>query len=271
MVLDNLTNELASQIEPEIVRAWLYAFVLAPARVAPLLVVLPVFARVGLSGFLRSSIALAMSLIMIPPLAATIAIDPPAGIMLVALMLKEAFIGLVIALLFGIIFWGFEAAGNILDFQRGASIATDNINPDQPLVSGNFFGLVFGTFFILAGGLMTALGALYESHAIWPVTELLPDFGDTTVPFFLSLLDRILALGLVVAGPIIIIMFASEITLALLTRIAPQMNVFILALGVKSGLMFLFLPLYIAFLLDRFGQEVEGLGTVKDMLQGVLL
>lgn len=269
-MLEELTSDITRQMEPEIVRAWLYAVALAPARVAPLFVVLPVFARVGLSGFLRSALALAMALVVIPPIASAIATEPPGGIMLVGLMVKEAFIGLVIALAFGIVFWGFEAAGNFLDFQRGASIATDNTNPDQALVSGSFFGLIFGTYFVLAGGLITALGAIYESYSVWPVLAFLPEFGEGTVDYFLGLLDRIMALGLVVAGPIIIIMFASEITLALLTRIAPQLNVFILALGVKSGLMFMFLPIYMVFLLERFGQEVEGLGTIKEMLKGVL-
>lgn len=269
-MLDELAADISRQIEPEIVRAWLYAVALAPARIAPLFVILPVFAKVRLSGFLRSALALSMSLIVIPPIAAAIALDPPGGITLVVLMLKEALLGLIIALVFGVVFWGFEAAGNFLDFQRGGSIATDQTNPDQALVTGSFFGIVFGTYFVLAGGLITVLGSIYDSYMVWPVLDFLPDFNDGAIDYFLGLLDRIMALGLVVAGPIIIIMFAAEISLALLTRISPQLNVFILALGVKSAIMFLFLPLYMAFLLERFGQEIEGLGTLGQMLEGVL-
>lgn len=269
-MLDDLAADIGRQIEPELVRAWLYALALAPARVMPLLVVLPVFARVGLSGFLRSTLALAMSLLLIPPIAAAVANDPPDGVMLAALMLKEALLGLIIALSFGVIFWGIEAAGNYLDFQRGGAIATDNTNPDHTLVTGSFFGVVFGTYFILAGGLLTALGAIYDSHMIWPVLDFMPSFSDDTADYFFGLLDSIMELGLIVAGPIVIIMFLAEITLALLTRIAPQMNVFILALGVKSALMFLFLPVYLAFLLDRFAIEMEGAAVIEELLGTVL-
>ncbi|QIK37771.1 hypothetical protein GWK36_06985 [Caldichromatium japonicum] len=44
-----------------------------------------------------------------------------------------------------------------------------------------------------------------------------------------------MALTVLLAAPVIIAMFLSEFALAMISRFAPQMNVFVLAMPVKSG------------------------------------
>src|SRR6185369_16680209 len=99
-------------------------FGIATARPIAAMLILPVFTRLGLTGILRAGIALALSL----PLVAHLGSDLPAlrsmsAAMLLAMILKETVIGFLRGLLFGIPFWAVQSAGDIIDTQRGSSIA----------------------------------------------------------------------------------------------------------------------------------------------------
>jgi type III secretion protein T len=61
--------------------------------------------------------------------------------------------------------------------------------------------------------------------------------------------------GMLYACPVIIVLFFAEFGLGLMNRFAPQLNVFILSMPIKSGLaMFLFV-IYMEFLFDYFKVE----------------
>ncbi|MDR0679324.1 MAG: flagellar biosynthetic protein FliR, partial [Puniceicoccales bacterium] len=53
-------------------------------------------------------------------------------------------------------------------------------------------------------------------------------------------------------GPILFALFVAEFGLGMVNRFAPQMNVFFLSMGIKSGLSMLFMVLYLHFLIDFF-------------------
>src|SRR5262245_27894910 len=103
---------------------YLTAASLAITRMAAMLLVMPAFTRLGITGPVRAGIALVVALPVIPVIAQAVAplsLTPGTVAMLVV---KEAIVGTVIGLMLGIPLWAAQAAGDMLDLQRGASMAT---------------------------------------------------------------------------------------------------------------------------------------------------
>jgi type III secretion protein T len=85
-------------------------------------------------------------------------------------------------------------------------------------------------------------------------------------------LNRMVLTTLLLASPILLIMFMAEIGLALISRFAPQLQVFFMAMPIKSALGLFVLVLYTNTLFDYGGQYIKDLPSwtrnLNDMLGG---
>ena len=149
-----------------------------------------------------------------------------------------------------LIFYAVGAMGFLIDNQRGSTMASsvDPMTGAQTSPTGIFMMQVLGVYFFVSGAAFVVLLGVYESYRVFPVGAFLPDLSADGATYFLSILDRIFALALLMAAPAMIAMFLSEFGLGLVSRFAPQLNVFFLAMPVKSAVGLLLLALYIAFL-----------------------
>src|SRR5690606_3789694 len=64
----------------------------------------------------------------------------------------------------------------------------------------------------------------------------------------LGILDYGMRLAFIFAAPVVLVMFIAEAALAMVSRFAPQVQVFILAMPIKSGLSMFLLIFYISIL-----------------------
>ncbi|WP_342234455.1 type III secretion system export apparatus subunit SctT [Inquilinus sp. OTU3971] len=249
------------------------AIAVSIARLVALASVLPVFARLGLTGILRNAVVIAIALPMVSQVTSELAVLTPLqpGQILV-LVAKEAVIGVLLGLLFGLPFWAVEAAGELIDMQRGvngAYLLDPNASGEASPV-GTLFVLVLLALFFAGNGLGVMAEALYTSYALWPVTELLPPFTGETPTLLLGLLDQVVRLGLLLAAPLVVVMLLADIALAVIGRMAPQLNVFDLSLSVKSAAVLLALPLYAIFLVPYFNDSLASMRGVLDLARTVL-
>jgi type III secretion protein T len=252
---------------------YLIAIAVAIARAVALATVLPVFARLGLGGLLRNAVVIALALPVVPQVTGEIAsLVPLHPGQVVVLIAKEAVVGTLLGLLFGLPFWAVEAAGEIIDMQRGVNGAylLDPNASGQASPVGTLFVLVLLALFFAGNGLGVLAEALYQSYALWPVTALLPPFTGETPALLLGLLDRVVQLALLFAAPLVIVMLLGDITLAVIGRMAPQLNVFDLSLSVKTAALLLVLPLYAVFLVPYFAQGLGSIRGVLDLARTVL-
>jgi type III secretion protein T len=87
---------------------------------------------------------------------------------------------------------------------------------------------------------------------------------------FLGALDDIMRLAFVVGGPVIIAMFLGDAVLAAITRFAPQLNVFVLSMGVKCAIFVAFMPIYAVFIIDYMGEAFVPLGDVTEQFRRMI-
>jgi type III secretion protein T len=228
----------------------LLTLALATPRIIAAFTVLPFLTRQVLPGLARNAVALSLSLVFAPLLYKTVEAGGLTTVDYALIVLKETLIGFLMGYLVGLVFWGIEAVGALLDNQRGASIAS-TLNPLSGSESSPLSILLFQTFvayFFAGGGFMLFLDGLYNSYLLWPITSLLPSLNADAGLIFLNQLDRFMGMAVLLAAPAIVAMFLAEFGLAMVSRFAPQLQVFFLAMPIKSGVAMFVLILYMAFL-----------------------
>lgn len=101
---------------------------------------------------------------------------------------------------------------------------------------------------------------------MWSVFDWWPVLGPDAPAIFLGMLDRLMRLAVLFAAPVIVAMFLAEIGLAIVGRSAPQMDVFFLAMPVKSGVAMFMLAIYVTVLFDYAGLEIANLSGTLSLL-----
>ena len=137
-------------------------------------------------------------------------------------------------------------------------------------ISGTLFLLVIIALFVAADGFRTVAESLYESYGIWPVLAPLPEFDGSAAVLALRLLDQLLRLALILAFPVLLTMFLAMMTLMLIARFAPQLNVFDLSMAARNLFFFIVMPLYGTFLVEYFSDEIGGLRHVLENMRRFL-
>lgn len=237
-----------------------YALVLAAARALAFVIVHPIFTRFDLqAGVLRGAVVLAISAPVFSATAREMLGQPlPDNWELIGLLGKEILIGLLLAMILGIPFWAISAAGDIIDMQRGAMMAS-LVDPGSGGESSPT-----GTLFFLFALLLVAssdwyrdiiLNGIYATYAIWPVLKPLPPINPEAAVALLGLLRDILLIGVVLALPILASLLLTELSLAIIGRYLPQLNIMFIAMSLKQVVYAILLPVYFLSLI-YFQQRV---------------
>ncbi len=227
------------------------AFALGMARCLGLLQILPLSNRLGLTGMHRTIVAAALAMVLLPTIVAQIQPSDEQGIRLLALTVKEGLIGFVLGVATAMPFWAAETAGELIDQQRGSQSAliSDAAQTEQTGMIATLLVLTISTIFIASGGVHWLLDAIADSYRIWPAGVLVPHLQVSMALRLLTLLDTVLRTGLLLASPLLVAMILAELSLALISRFAQQLNVFDLSLSLKGLVLVFGLPVYAAFLI----------------------
>lgn len=240
-------------------------------RILAMCIPIPIFNRSHLPGMLRLAVAAGMGLVVAPTLMPAVAASQWSAAQMGMLLVKEAFIGLVMGCLIAVPFWAFEALGFLMDNQRGATMGAtlDPLTGNDSSPLGSLFSQAFIVFFFVSGGFLLLLELLYGSFTLWSVFQWMPHLHADAVPVLISQVMRLLQLALVLAAPAIVVMLLAEIGLAIVSRFVPQLQVFFLAMPIKSALVFLVLALYVTTLFEYAHGMLDELREVPSRLNDV--
>ena len=160
------------------------------------------------------------------------------AIVYIVLMLKELFIGYTIGFVASEIFYGMEVAGRALDVMRGSNMAEVQV-PELSLRAsplGNFLFQLLVVIFIGVGGHRFFIEAMGEGFRIVPI-----DAWPGLSGGFLDFVERILhftsnlfAVAFALVFPGLFATFMTDVVFGMLNRVAPQLNAYFMAMGVKA-------------------------------------
>lgn len=251
----------------------LLAFLLGTPRLIMFMTVAPFMGPSLVTGQLRFTLVFALYLVLHPLSLAQMPVWEGIGsascLLWAALILKEVFIGFVLGMLAGMLFWTLQCAGFFIDNQRGAGMAsaTDPLSGEQTSPTGSFF-FQSGVFvFFSTGAFLSMLGMIYASYELWPLGRLIPaeQLLKPAIPLFFAGKVGELALDMMLlSGPIVVACLLTDVSLGLINRFASQLNVYILAMPIKSGLASLLLLFYFGMfttgavsIFDSFGSDLK--------------
>ena len=258
---------------------YLTAFALGSARLMMFAVIAPFMGNAALNMTVRSALVLALYLVIHPVVFEAVeALGPMEGaglVRFVVLVLKEVFIGFILGWLSGMIFWAVEGAGFFIDNQRGAGQATetDPLTGDQSSPTGSFLFQSLTYAFFASGAFTAFLGLVYGTYVIWPVDALLPSafFEMEGAALFFGKCLATLALNIVlVSAPVVLACLFTDMALGLINRFASQLNVYVLAMPIKSALASFLLILYFAVLMTDAPERFTLFGIDLKMLQNFM-
>lgn len=248
---------------------WLLALTLTVPRFLVLFIMLPFFGSSFIPTSARNGLAISLSLVALPVVFYQIKDIPFNGIEFLGMIFKEAILGAMMGYLVSIVFWAVSTAGNLIDSQRGA-MAAQMFNPlvlGQTSPLGLFFTQTAVTLFLTTGGFLALLSVIYQTYISWPVTTYFPDLELESVVLFIGQFDKMLYLATQIAAPAMILMFLTDLGLGLIGRFVPSINVFLLAMPLKSVFAFLVLAIYMSTILHLLSQHFSSYGHLQIMLE----
>ncbi len=217
---------------------------LAVVSVIPFLFAKPVPRQIRVGGAFVLAIFLYPNLVPVEPV--TI---PEDQLVLAVLYLKEIFFGLSIGMAVSVLFYAFDAAGRLIDNQRGMGIARVLIPAlgEQGSITGNYLFQFAIVIFLIIGGHRLFLTALFDSFVMLPVLEV-PVIHGNMMPLmelFMVATGKVIYIALQVSAPVMIAIFLSDMIMGIANRIAPQINVWMLSFTLRGyvGTLMLFLAL----------------------------
>ncbi|HUX38989.1 MAG TPA: flagellar biosynthetic protein FliR [Rectinemataceae bacterium] len=241
------------------------ARVLALIEVAPLLSgdEVPQAAKVGLAGFAASAV--------FPSVKAAGYPIPDDGAAYALLLLGEAMIGLIMGFFLNALYSAFQAAGQLFSLQIGFS-AMETYDPlaqvELPLV-GQFLNLAAMFVFLVSDGfnklfLIGVQGSFHAMRAVDLVTR-----RDDIVDFLSKAVGALIQQSLVLAMPILGILFIMTIALGLLSKAAPQMNLLTEGYPITLTAAWLIMIATMPFMAEAFSRMIDGgFGDLARMLGG---
>ncbi|MBP9693335.1 MAG: type III secretion system export apparatus subunit SctT [Alphaproteobacteria bacterium] len=248
-----------------------FALSLVIPRMLGIFLLIPFLSPPVLPSLIRNGIVIGFSLIVVPIVMEEGKSHSYSDYLTWIIIGKEFFLGIVVGYLIAIFFYAVQSAGFFIDNQRGASIAStvDPLLGQQTSPIGIFFSQIVVVYFFTSGLFLIFLGALYRSYILWPVFSFFPEMSMQKTLFFMQQTDYLFYLALMFAGPAIIAMFLAELGLALISRFAPQLNVFFLAMPVKSAVAFFILIIYLPYLFSYIKDGTLVINHIFAILDGV--
>jgi flagellar biosynthetic protein FliR len=236
--------------------AELLAIMLGAARTGAWLMISPPFNSQLIPGTVKALLSVGLALPMAPYLRATLpSLDT--GHLLFSVIL-QIFIGAALGFVTLLLFAAVQAAGDLIDVFGGFTLAMgyDPLSQNQSSIFGRFYNLVAVTLLFATEGHQMVLRGFLQSFRTLPLdaTFSLGTFSQV----LLKGIGEMFVSALQIAGPLVAVLFLTDVAFGLLNRVAPALNAFQLGFPAKiflvlvlSGIAIMALPRVIESLVER--------------------
>jgi len=203
---------------------WVATFLLPLFRVAAVLMTMPIFGTRMLPARVRLYAAVAITVVIVPGLPPLPEFDPLSlrGLLLCA---EQIIVGTLLGLSLQLLFQVFVLAGQIVAIQMGMAFASmvDPANGVNVAVISQFMSMLVSVLFLLMNGHLVVFEVLTESFTTLPVGNAL------MVNHFWEMAGRlswVFGAGLLLILPAIASLLVVNLAFGVMTRAAPQLNIF---------------------------------------------
>ena len=243
--------------------AWIAAFIFPLARILALISSSPVLGNKQIPIRIKIGLAMLITFVIAPNISIPPNIEPTSGEGLFILV-QQILIGLAMGFTMRLIFTAVEMAGDLAGMQMGLGFASfyDPVNASYTPVIAQFLGIIATLAFLSVDGHLYMLSALADSFQAFPVSASIPSAAAfrTLTEWGTVIFSDALQLSMPLIGALMI----TNLALGILTRSAPQLNIFAVGFPITLTVGFATLALSLPYLAPMLDHAVNaGLDTMQ--------
>lgn len=212
------------------------AFILILFRVSGILFAAPIFGSNLILSRTKLGFSLFLSIILFSMTPYQAQNLPNNLILYVIIIFKEIFLGILFGYISFLIFIGIQFAGQFIGTQMGFGIVNvlDPQTRTQMSIIGQFKFLLAMLVFLSINGHYFILECLFQCFQVIPLGKII--IPGELKEELIKLSSYIFIYSVKLGAPVIISLFITEISLGIIARTVPQMNIFIVGFPLKIGL-----------------------------------
>ncbi len=231
-------------------------FLLVFVRMTGLFVIAPIFGRRNIPAYFKIGFAFFISLILVNTTVLQTVQYDESILGYALLIMKEFLIGLSMGYVAYLTFTAIYIAGEIIDMQIGFGVVNvmDPISNIQVPITSNVYFIISMLLFLTMNGHHMLIKALFDSFAFLPPGKAVLSTGINDI--VQGIFSSVLATGVKIAAPIVATVLILDVALGTISRMVPQMNIFVIGMPLKIliGLIIITItiPLFISVMQDIF-------------------
>lgn len=244
---------------------WLAAFIWPLTRILGLITTAPLFGNVSVPARVKIGLSILIGMMIAPAIPSGPALDPLSlsGLMI---LLQQMVIGMAMGFAMRIVFSAIEMAGEVTGLTMGLGFATffDPQSQGRSSAIAQFLSLLMLMIYLAANFHLVLISTLVDSFNTMPIAA--TGLGSNGYHDIASWGGRIFSAGMQLSLPIVAALLINNIALGILTRAAPQLNIFGIGFPVAIGVGFIMIVItipYMATPIERLLQE--GVDTIRQI------
>lgn len=208
-------------------------FLLVFVRMTGLFVVAPVFGRRNIPTYFKIGFSFFSALILVNTTAVQNVQYDNSILGYALLIMKEFLVGLSIGFVAYLAYTAIYIAGEIIDKQIGFAVVSvmDPISNIQVPVTSNLYFIISMLIFLAINGHHMLIQTLFDSFESLPLGTAV--FNKGVVDGITGLFTTVLATGFKIAAPIVAAILVTDIALGTISKMVPQINIFVIGMPLK--------------------------------------
>jgi flagellar biosynthetic protein FliR len=242
-------------------------FILIFARIGTMIMLLPAFGEMVIPPRIRLVVALALTAVLFPLHRTEYAVDLRSFESIFVLLGKELLIGAVLGMTARFAISALQVTGSIVAQQLGLGFVTavDPTQGQQGVLVGNFLTMLGVTLLFTTDLHHVLIAALNQSYTLFRPGEV-PLTGDMAA-LMVKTMSSAFRIGVQLAAPFLVFGLVFNVSLGLLSRLMPQMQVFFIGLPLSILIGFIVLLLVVGAMMGTFLDYFES--VLRDLTPGL--
>jgi flagellar biosynthetic protein FliR len=212
------------ELSSEMLQSWVAGLLLPLVRILAFISIAPFFGNKSIAMPIKVAMGILLAVAMAPAIPKIPSFDllSPEGALVI---IQQMIIGLALGFVMQIIFTAIEMSGQISGMTMGFGFATffDHQSQGSTAVISQFLNILAMLVFLSMDGHLMMISALLESFYTFPVANSDMMLDGMRIAQWGS---QIFTIGLQLSLPVVATLLITNIALGVLTRSAPQLNIF---------------------------------------------
>jgi flagellar biosynthetic protein FliR len=209
-------------------------FLLVLVRITGMFVLSPIFGRRNLPSYYKAGFCFFFALIVaqsvpVPELSAYNSLFS-----YVILIGKELLIGIMTGFISYMLFSSIYIAGQLIDMRIGFGMVSvfDPMTNAQIPITADFYAVLATLLMLVTDSHHLLIKAIVDSFTVLPIGK--ASFSGSLLKQVVDLFSKVFAIGFKIAAPVTATILITDISLGIISKSIPQLNVFMLGMPIKA-------------------------------------